>query len=1170
MPVKRRTAKYPLLRFLLPALILVLSLSGTAYAYMKATYRFQGSTTVGINLLFDTLSQEGFQKYGNGQSFSREELQYGHIGNPYVISNLRHIQNLSFLQKRNFFQNPFPKLGKDAVGPYAPADLPCFLVCTPDYEPVLIDGGGTVIDPIGTEDCPFIGTIRGVSGSADPHTSTIRGFQVRADQDQIDVGFFGTISCLGRIEPSDQGNTFLGIPSELHNLVFSDIQLVVENSAWDDFLRQIHRFVGSILQTDTGLSDPEETHHLGLIAGHIEYSSASDLSVYYSSPEICAISLRDTSLHGEKPMNYLSGCGFFGLMYHLDPEASNGEISIQGGIDNGSFSEGLAGGGGMLDGTYPGYIRADEFYRYCQEHDAAQGDSAILKQVARQTEVNGKPYYYFEDSVFSFVLSPDQENPDTIEALWPDQVRSVFLPVQEETGSAPTESPGETEENQARETQVPETQVQETQAQETQNPETQIPETQAQEAQVQETGVMTSAAPAAIPAADPENTMETASEETTEAAAETTTETTETTAATTEAVTEETTEATTEATVEESTAATEETIEETTAETTEETIPLFQLLEPYAWEGPGWDPSRPPIYEDQGSSGIRPMVLAPMESWHIREQTPEGRCYIQFTKVTDLKTLQNSPNGAFVILPYHGSSSDHYRHYLYLLSEQRTPLAPLMSQDAFQGYPEAPVQAEFAGSRARSQGFQAMALQIFYDSGNYYIRQQEPGSSRFRNLAITSNGWWSTLEIKEEPFPLKILKDTRNPSAFHIKGKRDYLNYDNNDMSLSAGEKYPFCIYQVTGYSSDESTQYRWCADAPAAELDPREYVLMPETDPEFPHYERGNHVYTLKALSELNWKMSTGDALSETTIPRHYFHIQQKIDWAGSFGGGAVTSGAVKIPIGPDRKEAWMPAGTLAFLCQSPGPRSFARMVIKLPETQEVFSSRSQNPKFGTYLNAQAADRVFFEESNFQYHYSYIPLVQPRLDKKTYEACSPAERAQYEIRQREAAGITVRYQGQTYTTFLEQGTYLLAAEYHPKADGVYYVLLTQKQPMQLVYCAVSDLASKGDDGTRGSPLQNIDFVYSSNGTVFPVTQKGPSVRDPYQGYYPSNRILQFDNWGKVTGIRDPRIHQVEIYLCRSIRDGSTGLETHFSGENAPSILLTQYGSPPDQIWPRS
>ena len=188
-----------------------------------------------------------------------------------------------------------------------------------------------------------------------------------------------------------------------------------------------------------------------------------------------------------------------------------------------------------------------------------------------------------------------------------------------------------------------------------------------------------------------------------------------------------------------------------------------------------------------------------------------------------------------------------------------------------------------------------------------------------------------------------------------------------------------------------------------------------------------------------------------------------------------------------------------------------------------------------------------------------------------------PEQRQDYEDRMR-STGITVVYNGKEYTAFLEQGTYLMAVEFHPKMVGTNYIVMSRKHPLQLIYCAASDIASAGRDGTNGSLLNNIDFVYDSGGAILPVTHPAPRAdddhpEDPSLGWYPSNLLLQIDNWGKVSGTGRLRIHDGDIYLHRRILDTpidgiSTGLELRRQGEHSRSFILSRCGSQTDRILP--
>ena len=169
------------------ALFLVL-VSLTVYAYFSTlayVYTDEGKEVahIGMNLslLFDKLESDGsnvdgttlpFINPANGNKYVVDtDATWGTAQNPYVISEIRHLQNLSALQDIGYFyklniKNNFTdkeENGKVVGKNYTAGanDKPYFLICKPDGTPTVIDGTDIKIKPIGTDEYPFIGEIGG-------------------------------------------------------------------------------------------------------------------------------------------------------------------------------------------------------------------------------------------------------------------------------------------------------------------------------------------------------------------------------------------------------------------------------------------------------------------------------------------------------------------------------------------------------------------------------------------------------------------------------------------------------------------------------------------------------------------------------------------------------------------------------------------------------------------------------------------------------------------------------------------------------------------------------------------------------------------------------------------------------------------------------------------------
>ncbi|MBS1399749.1 MAG: hypothetical protein HPZ86_03010 [Clostridia bacterium] len=465
-------------------LLFVVSIAVGSYAYFKTDLRVNGYANVKIELLFDMLDETARTEYQEGVeseekiTLTESDKIWGHKGNPYVISAPRHLQNLSTLQNIGYFKAKFLNSNYSADGTltgdsnYSDGyNIPYFLVSDVKGKPVVIDASTETIKPVGDDKYPFVGSVKGVSGvqtdgttiyaemsikEKKTSTSAIHGVKVEDNSGKLDFGFFGTIGYLG-VEPEvteDDGTekTFEGQISTVSDLLFSDVQIVVKDSIWEKIVDLLtnHRFYSDLIASNPE-KDPHENHHIGIVAGHVEYAQFKNISVYYSSDDIVAIDLLDLAKDTEgNAMNYSSATGIFGFLYNLNPKFEGGSITVGSGLTNTDISYGFEGGGGQESGSMPGYIRADEMYNsYCYYLSA---DGTTIEQqsgkveIIKATSADGKQQlatavtnsanqtmYYYTDGVFTFALSDGQDSSkvdydknDTLEDIWETDKVSDF------------------------------------------------------------------------------------------------------------------------------------------------------------------------------------------------------------------------------------------------------------------------------------------------------------------------------------------------------------------------------------------------------------------------------------------------------------------------------------------------------------------------------------------------------------------------------------------------------------------------------------------------------------------------------------------------------------------------------------------------------------------------
>ena len=357
----------------------------------------------------------------NDKTLYDPDAPWGSAQNPYVISEPRHLQNLSALQSVGYFDMLY--IGDNYTsGNYNPgsASIPYFVICTKDGAPVSIDGTeiNVPIKPIGSSEHPFIGVIGGafVNGTATvipdntattdrdeekvSSASAIHNFKVQTNTNQIDVGLFGFIGFMGKEPTAEQlaesmKNTsyvpqFEGVFSSIQNVLISDVSVTVSQPTlpesiselfmpfWDAFFGNsngkvddgevLHRFT----YTDKGSTEiPHETHHIGIFAGHVSYALMNNISVYYSDDNTYAIDLTATKLDKD---NYYSASGILGMMYNMNCAISNDVennvvvgncvVTMGTGTSNDEINTGggTGTGGGALSGNGRGYVTAAEIF----------------------------------------------------------------------------------------------------------------------------------------------------------------------------------------------------------------------------------------------------------------------------------------------------------------------------------------------------------------------------------------------------------------------------------------------------------------------------------------------------------------------------------------------------------------------------------------------------------------------------------------------------------------------------------------------------------------------------------------------------------------------------------------------------------------------------------------
>lgn len=455
----------------------LLQLVSPSSAYFLSLFDKLGVNSVKVELIFDRLDFDDpdiinlgtFQEVdGDGN-----EIPWGSEQNPYVISQKFHIQNLSVLQNSGFFKG---RVQTDADGNEVPAQS-YFLVCNPDGTPVAIDCEGMKIEPVGTTELPFTGVIRGapLEGEATyksygVSTSTIANLVVEAKADTPDIGFFGYVGYYGKYDKNTATLTD-GYASTIENLLLADVTVKSTKSLLDSIIATLEAWwemwttpaidpdSGDEVELDHTHFDETraETHHVGIIAGHAEFATIKNVSVYYSEG-VAAFDL--VSDDTGSITNYYSSTGLIGLLQYVNPvENEDGTLDGSGGVsDSQIIGEGEDGGGGEESGTLTGYFLAEflfaEHEKYLNgvgtkdsynvmEMKAADG-TGLFKTVKMNERQNigddwvSRTYYYFQDSVFTFAMSmstAEGETLDTVDPAKSDYIKKIWK--LDEAGAAP-------------------------------------------------------------------------------------------------------------------------------------------------------------------------------------------------------------------------------------------------------------------------------------------------------------------------------------------------------------------------------------------------------------------------------------------------------------------------------------------------------------------------------------------------------------------------------------------------------------------------------------------------------------------------------------------------------------------------------------------------------------
>lgn len=1023
---------------LILTLVCILSvITSLSYAYFSSDLIINGYANLKIELLFDKFDDQALTEYQSQfKNLKEGDLEWGHKGNPYVISQERHVSNLSILQNIGYFYNNFISNnynGSTLVGNsnYNDGyDVPYFVIANPNGSPTVIDTSKRTIKPVGTEEYPFIGSITGVTSSTSTtsyvidgkvktsKTSGIHGVKVQTPKSTLDYGFFGHVSYLG--DEDLENGAFYGYVSTISNILFSDVQIIAKTTLWEEIKDALlsHFFYKNTGSGIADAKDPEETHHIGIAVGHAEYVKMSAISIYYSSDSVEAINLTDRGRTNEdKPFNYVSSTGYIGFMYNLNPSFNEqGQIIVGSGIDSSEISYGYQGGGGLNSGILPGYIRADQMYKIYSfsAKDATQIEKLEEDPlyVLMATDENGVPLatlgtnnnYYFTDGVFTFALSDGQKpdglkDPNNIDSAKYDTIESIWEPnkIDKITLSSSGWEIGK----------------------------------------------------------DPDR------------------------------------------------------------------IVYFRELTPIE--------SLDALNEELNKEKEKPIFL-------LGDLTGTTFTYMDISAAGTVKGIEKT-----------------------LTTSQDNALKGIWFE-----------------TEDDANGVTNSAVKITKNNNNTYVIEDynEKNDNDVKEDDVITNKLgvqrnWSILTYRYKIYSgtggnnistdLTIEQDEDNNNQFYISAYNVYIQYSDEGSSGTfytsdynigwTDNAYPFRIYKLG--KSVEPKNYSPDVYIPkdaetSIKLDANKYVFYPEqvygtgtsngTNPK--QVDNANISYKVMPIIDLKYKTDNGDNVVNTIDKM--FNIKQSVDWGVAFKllnynfDFGSQGGIVAAPVGTGAYErtVYIPTGAVAFYINKVPKDGTAKIkvIVKIPSTNTVGGlnfdggTDDKGQKLGDHFlgiwKGKERSSSWFDIAGFDIDNAYQkvklprshPLIEYYEDKTLRDYNNVSPNTQY---------LNVNYYENdvfkgNYTTMLQGGYYLLAYTFEVNTEGVYILAATTGINMQLAYCSVDGVASAGRDGSAGSLLGDIDFVYDNGEQVLLVTDGGvdedTGKEDPTKYYYESFVLVHFKN----------------------------------------------------------
>jgi hypothetical protein len=380
-----------------------------AAAYFSDTAQDTAGAVVDVDNLFGHLTNP-----------PNPTAPWGTEGNPFLIYENRHLLNLYSLQN----QKDITAINENTV----------FQVSTPEGNPCYV-GGSSINDlleipSIGSEDFPFISTIRGVTtsnpvfyatlpGNQISDTSTLGNLRVLAYEGQIDIGLFGNV---GRPDPNDPDGTNEEIVTTgyIGNLLLSNIQISSDTTG----------AVPKPEHTDYfSTTEDLESNHVGILAGHAQYCRIENISVHYTTTIVSGkpvAALNAFEILADQPTTqYTTAGGILGFYKQIMVAESALPVNYNG----------VNTSGGLYSGFGLGILYSEDIWEYMEEiYGAPMTNSSYGLQQTQELNnlyadtviLDGLEKTYFKIGVFTFVHSRQSLSEDRIAKLWEVQDSNLW------------------------------------------------------------------------------------------------------------------------------------------------------------------------------------------------------------------------------------------------------------------------------------------------------------------------------------------------------------------------------------------------------------------------------------------------------------------------------------------------------------------------------------------------------------------------------------------------------------------------------------------------------------------------------------------------------------------------------------------------------------------------